>query len=48
MNKSEITSSTNESPEGFWQLKRQDDNGNQCVVATFDSEEAAVKAMASY
>ena len=31
-----------------WQLKRQDDHGNQYVVETFDSEEEARKMMEYY
>ena len=31
-----------------WQLIRQDDNGNRGVMATFTSEEGAIKAMEYY
>ena len=31
-----------------WQLKRQDDHGNQYAVETFDSEEEAKMMMAHY
>jgi hypothetical protein len=31
-----------------WQLKRQDDNGNQYTVETFDSEEEAKNMLAYY
>jgi len=34
--------------EELWQLKRQDDHGNQYVMATFNSEEEASKALVLY
>ena len=35
-------------PANHWQLKRQDDYGNQYVIAIFESKEQASKMMADY
>jgi hypothetical protein len=37
-----------EVPLERWQLKREDDHGNQYLMATFDSKEEAERAMAHY
>ena len=37
-----------ESLSGLWILKRQDDNGNQCILATFDSKRKAESEMVCY